>query len=267
LARIRTIKPEFWTNERVMECSMIARLMFIGMWNFADDLGRLPFSVKTLKAQIFPSDDINSENILGMIRELAANGLVLTYEVDGRQYIQITGWQHQRIDKPQPGKCPAPVNGYSENVLGMVATEGKGKEGKVEEEKKETREDALVSDFEAFWKIWPNKVGRPAALKAFRSAVKRASPGAICDGVVAYERNKPPDRPWLNPATFLNQNRWEDQPALVGAPNAKVGQFDAAYHNVLEKLNAGFGGPAPEERFRPGESEADVGLLAYRGSQ
>src|SRR6185312_13417985 len=130
MARIRTIKPEFWTNERVMECSINARLMFIGMWNFADDLGRLSLSAKTIKAQIFPSDDISSDTILGMISELSRNGLILRYEVEGREYLQIVGWQHQRIDKPQPGKCPGPVNGYSKNDQGMVATEGKGKESK-----------------------------------------------------------------------------------------------------------------------------------------
>lgn len=129
MARIRTIKPEFWTNERVMECTMSARLLFIGMWNFADDLGRLPLSAKTLKAQIMPSDDVSSDVILGMVSELSRNGLVLIYEVEGRSYIQIVGWQHQRIDKPQPGKCPAPVNGYSSTIPGMVATEGKGGEG------------------------------------------------------------------------------------------------------------------------------------------
>lgn len=250
---------------------MTARLMFIGMWNFADDLGRLPFSVKTIKAQVFPSDDINSETILGMIRELSANGLILTYEVEGRQYIQITGWQHQRIDKPQPGRCPAPVNGYSENVLGMVAREGKGKEGKVEERKEETREAALSVEpgaFDEFWSEWPNKVGKPAAEKSFRSAIKRgAKPLDIQEGLRAYVRSKPPDRPWLNPATFLNQNRWEDRPAQVGAANAKASPFDAAYDSILEKLNTGFGGPAPEERIRSGEGEADARLLAYRGSQ
>lgn len=111
--------------------------MFIGMWNFADDLGRLALAPKTLKAQIFPSDDLNSQSILGMVSELITNGLVLKYEVEGREYLQIVGWQHQRIDKPQPGKCPGPVNGYSKNDPGMVATEGKvvecsGKEGNSE---------------------------------------------------------------------------------------------------------------------------------------
>lgn len=93
--------------------------------------------------------------------------------------------------------------------------------------KKETREDALSYDFEfaGFWEIWPNKVGKPAALKAFLSARKRAGLDAIVEGVFAYIRDKPPDRPWLNPATFLNQNRWEDQPAKVehGTSNNRSG--------------------------------------------
>jgi hypothetical protein len=41
MARIRTIKPEFWTDEKIVECSFEARLMFIGMFNFADDKGNL----------------------------------------------------------------------------------------------------------------------------------------------------------------------------------------------------------------------------------
>ncbi|HEX2653540.1 MAG TPA: hypothetical protein VHN11_07810 [Xanthobacteraceae bacterium] len=137
------------------------------------------------------------------------------------------------------------------------------------EKKEETREAALSSDpnaFDEFWSEWPNKVGKPAAEKSFRSAIKRgAKPLDIQEGLRAYVRSKPPDRPWLNPATFLNQNRWEDRPAQV--QNGKTGQFDAAFDNVLDRLNAGFGQSTSEERFCSGESEADVGLLAYRRSQ
>lgn len=66
MARIRSIKPEFWSSEQVMECSVTARLMFIGMWNFADDLGRIPLSVKSIKAKVFPSDEMASEIILAL---------------------------------------------------------------------------------------------------------------------------------------------------------------------------------------------------------
>lgn len=109
MSRIRTIKPEFWSNEKVMACSRDARLLFIGLWNYADDAGRLLNSSKSIKAQVFPGDDdVASENIRRMIVDLSSNDLVREYEVDGRTYLQITGWDHQRIDRPKPSKIPAP---------------------------------------------------------------------------------------------------------------------------------------------------------------
>ncbi|VIO80080.1 hypothetical protein [Bradyrhizobium ivorense] len=132
MARIRSIKPEFWTSEQVVECSPIARLLFIGIWNFADDAGRIPASPRTLKLQIFPGDDFSSETIRGMVDELSANGLVVRYEVDGKEFLQVTGWHHQKIDKPQPPKYPSPprtVGDRSPNIRRMVSTERIGKEG------------------------------------------------------------------------------------------------------------------------------------------
>lgn len=94
------MKPEFWTDEQVMECSPLARLMFIGIWNFCDDGGNHPLSEKTLKALIFPGDDIDSASIRRMLAELSSNGLLRFYEDSGKQYLNVRGWRHQKIDKP-----------------------------------------------------------------------------------------------------------------------------------------------------------------------
>ena len=91
-----------------MECQPLTRLLFLGMLNFADDAGRMGYSPKTLKAQVFPSDDFPVADIQRMIVELSSNGLVLIYAADGKEYIQITGWHHQRIDRPKPSSIPAP---------------------------------------------------------------------------------------------------------------------------------------------------------------
>jgi hypothetical protein len=113
MARIRTTKPEFWTSEQVMECSPLARLVFLGMWNFCDDAGVHPASPKTLKAEIFPSDDISAIQIVEWVAELIGQGLLEEYEVDGRRYWIVTGWHHQKIDQPtykhprQDGTVPA----------------------------------------------------------------------------------------------------------------------------------------------------------------
>jgi hypothetical protein len=134
MARIRTIKPDFWTSAQIMECSTNARLMFIGMWNFADDAGRMPLSAKTIKAQIFPSDDITSDYVLGMIGELSENGLILIYSIDDKEYLQITGWHHQRIDKPQPSRCPPPPKDNSGNAPRTFPPYRKGRDRKGREE-------------------------------------------------------------------------------------------------------------------------------------
>lgn len=106
MARIRTIKPEFWTDEKVVELSAFARLLFIGIWNFVDDEGRMAFSPKRLKMQVFPSDDVDCASL---IDELLRQGLVLVYEVNGARYMQVYGFaKHQKIDKRSASKHPAP---------------------------------------------------------------------------------------------------------------------------------------------------------------
>ncbi|WP_342616968.1 hypothetical protein [Rhodoferax sp. GW822-FHT02A01] len=108
MARIRSIKPEFWVSEQVAECSPNARLTFIGMWNFCDDRGVHPAKPKTLKAELFPMDDVTSIAIAEWVNELIAVGLVAEFEHADASYWHVTGWgKHQKIDKPSY-KYPAP---------------------------------------------------------------------------------------------------------------------------------------------------------------
>lgn len=109
MARIRTIKPDFWTSEQIVECSTNARLLFVGMWNFCDDSGRHPASTKTLKARVFPGDSFTMKEIQGLVDELSKQRLIETYETpEGQCYWQVTGWRHQKIDKPNPSSFPPP---------------------------------------------------------------------------------------------------------------------------------------------------------------
>lgn len=137
MARIRTIKPEFWTSEQVMELSPLSRLLLIGMWNFCDDAGIHPASLKTLKAKVFPADDVNAEQLAAMVQEWLDQGLVTAYEAEGKSFFQVTGWHHQKIDKPNY-KYPHPICDDSANGRRMVGEaspsvhprKGRGEEGK-----------------------------------------------------------------------------------------------------------------------------------------
>lgn len=101
MARIRSIKPEYWTSEQVMNCSRDARCLFIGLWNFCDDGGNHPASVRTLKAEVFPADDdATMDAMMRWIDELIEQGLLVEYEAEGKEFWHVTGWHHQRIDQP-----------------------------------------------------------------------------------------------------------------------------------------------------------------------
>lgn len=137
MARIRTIKPDFWTDEKIVELSFEARLFFIGSWNFADDNGNLQRSARKLKMQIFPADAIDCEPV---IQSLMAHGLFREYEVNGEKYLHIKGFKaHQVINRPSKTGLPVPNSGSSPTPLTDdsltegsrkgVGREGKGKEG------------------------------------------------------------------------------------------------------------------------------------------
>lgn len=100
MARIRTIKPEFWTSEQIVECSTSARLLFVGLWCFCDDGGVHPRTTKRIKMEVFPGDDFSDSMIEGWLSELISSGLLTEFEADGRQFIAVSGWRHQKIERP-----------------------------------------------------------------------------------------------------------------------------------------------------------------------
>lgn len=106
MARIRSIKPETWTDEKMVEMSPLARLLFIGLWNFADDDGRMVYSPTRIKLQILPADSCDISALLGEIR---GKLLIQVYAVDGIEYLQIVNFsKHQKVDKRTASKYPSP---------------------------------------------------------------------------------------------------------------------------------------------------------------
>lgn len=108
MARIRTIKPEFPQSESMGRVSRDARLCFVQMWTIADDEGRLRGASRMLASLLFPYDDDAPALMEGWLCELAGEGCIYRYQVDGTSYIQIAKWlEHQKIDRPSKSKFPA----------------------------------------------------------------------------------------------------------------------------------------------------------------
>ena len=82
MPRQRMVKPDFFDSGSLAECSRSARLAFIGLWVMGDDNGNVKFSVRKLKKQIFPFDDMPDADFVSLLAELERVGCIKAYEVD-----------------------------------------------------------------------------------------------------------------------------------------------------------------------------------------
>jgi len=84
---------------------------------------------------------------------------------------------------------------------------------KKEVKKKEERKTYSVS-FSKFWDLYPKKVGKGAANRSWKAAVKRADAKNILTAAAHFSKSsKARGKFCPNPATWLNQERWEDDPS------------------------------------------------------
>jgi hypothetical protein len=86
MARARNIKPGFYKNEDLAECSIWARYIFPGLWMLADREGRLEDRPKRIKGELLAFD---SQEVEPLLCELVRFGFIERYESDGLKIIQI----------------------------------------------------------------------------------------------------------------------------------------------------------------------------------
>ena len=132
MARIRTIKPEFFTSEDIVNLSPLARLLYIALWCEADKEGRIEWKPMTFKLRYLPGD---STDINALCKEILDQGLVILY---GTKFAYIPQFsRHQHINpRESDSKLPDPLEIDASGTRGardddaQGGREGKGKEGK-----------------------------------------------------------------------------------------------------------------------------------------
>lgn len=237
MPRIRTIKPEFWVDEKVVELDPWARLLFIGLWNFADDQGFVEYSPKRIKMQIFPGDTTDVAPLLASLLEC---GLLAAYDSPIGRVLHVQSWsRHQKVSNPaaprfdptelvslHPSDDPPPESSRAVQSP-LVGKERKG--GEEERKGKETQSSPPappatpstrppIVRFDELWNVYPLHDGQTEARKAWANAIKRDSPDAIIAGAVRYR-----DWPKRNPeytkklANWLRDDCWKD-PMIAAVP-------------------------------------------------
>lgn len=128
MARIRSVKPEFWDDEAIGLLSRDARLLYIATWNMADDEGLLRWTAPYVKANAFMyDDDLDVDAVVRLMAELTGAGLIASY-IGGKAH-QALAWvvqfhKHQKPNRPQPSKLPPPSIQNGEIIQSYVRRDG-----------------------------------------------------------------------------------------------------------------------------------------------
>lgn len=136
MARIRTVKPSYFSDAKVCRLSIEAQLLFVGIWCFADSAGLLWDDPDQIQMDVFPSRP--HVKVGALLDELLLSGMLVQLETTaGRRVLWVKNFgEHQRIHNEAmsviaPSLCdPCVVIGSNREQSGDNATERKGKEGK-----------------------------------------------------------------------------------------------------------------------------------------
>lgn len=216
MSRIRTIKPEFFTSSDIVEQTPLSRLFYVSLWCEADREGRLNWNLKTLKMRYFPSDECD---LTAMAQELIEAGLIVTYEVEGKQYADIPTFKKHQVINNRESESAIPPRVKDASKRRESGVQGEGKEGR---KGKELASDE--SDFEKFWTAYPKKKNKGQAEKAF---AKVNPDNDLLQTILKAVEDARQGVDWLKndgqyipfPATWLNAKGWEDEtPGSSGKP-------------------------------------------------
>jgi len=234
MARIRTIKPEFFTSDDICALAPLARLLYVGLWCEADREGRLVWTPGVLKRRYLPDD---SCDIDALCAELAARGLVRLYG-DGLAWIPtFSRHQHVNVREAQsklPSPCGEVAGDLPQGREGKGEREGEGTDG--------TRAQPLAPD----WKPAEDDLAWAATARPDLDAAMLAAESerfrnhALANRRTAH-RWGPAWRMWISKAHAPEERRGDNRKPVV-----------AAGDNLMERESAAQW-RARLARYRPGK--------------
>lgn len=139
MARIRTIKPEFFTSDDICSLPAVARLLYIGLWCEADREGRFEWRPSAFRRRYLPDDTVDIEALCQLLLD---RGLVIRYG-DGLAYIP-TFSKHQHINPRESASVLADPDAYTTRAARVTDTSPRDSDAQVGREGKGRldREDA-----------------------------------------------------------------------------------------------------------------------------
>ena len=220
----RILKESICVSDSIDRLSWFEEVLFYRLIVNCDDYGCYDGRPAVIKNRLFPlKENLTTKAVSAGIKTLASAGLVALYEFEGKPYLYLPTWTDHQTVRAKKRKYPDPATcnrmKTSENICTQMQADvpviqSNTKSNTVSESVSETDTRTARQDagFERFWTAYPKKVGKQAALSAYKKV--KVPVDTLISAVEAQKRSaqwtKENGRYIPNPATWLNQGRWED---------------------------------------------------------
>lgn len=250
MARIRTIKPEFFKHYELYqlekEIKLPLRIAFAGLWCVADREGRFKWKPHEIKTDVLPHDDCDFDAILNALH---AHGFLRKFTHSAKDYGEIPNFlTHQVINHRESKSLLPSSQDQDSQVLDACPTradasstrpghdQGEGK-GRGREREGKGREDANTralfsenSRFEIFWTQYPKKRDKLKTLRIWSSKKLDQHFDEIIEALQIEKKTSS----WCKnagefipyPTTWLNNDRWETAKELVEVVDERKAMID-----------------------------------------
>lgn len=268
MSRIRTIKPEFWKNERLSELPEAAHMLAAALLNYADDEGYFNANPKLIQGECFPLREL-SVSIPDGLTQLADDGyLRLGKGADGKRYGHIVHFSdHQKINRPTASKIKAmQVSWEDAGITHAQLTESSllegNREGNREQGNARGASRKIIDEaFKAFSAAYPKRKGndpsQPAREKFERAVRDGADPDAIIRGAQGYaveqsKIGKVGTEFIKQRKAWLNEKGWQDYQGptmnghpIIAPPQVWLTEDDPRWPKAAELWREAKGKPPP----------------------
>lgn len=211
----RILKESICVSDSIDQLSWFEEVLFYRLIVSCDDYGRYDGRPAIIKNRLFPlKENLTLKNVSAAINKLASAGLVVLYEFEGKPFLCLPTWNEHQTVRAKRSKYPAPEDGVktSEIICKQVQADVPVIQSNTKSYS-ESESNTNATAFDQFWAVYPKKVGKEAARRAF--AKVKVSVETLVSAVEAQKQSpqwtKDNGQYIPNPTTWLNQGRWEDE--------------------------------------------------------
>ena len=120
----RIIKESVCSSDKIDQLGWFDEVLFYRLIVNCDDYGRFDGRSAIVKNRLFPlKDNLTKKAVEDSIHRLATVGLISTYEIEGKPYLQLPAWERHQNVRAKKSKYPAPESVTPSSAIHPAASD------------------------------------------------------------------------------------------------------------------------------------------------